>query len=39
MAGIDTTYTMFQKWAKVYTYQVYKGDITLQVKTGKNKRR
>ena len=26
MIGIDTTYTMLQKWAKIYTYRVYKGN-------------
>ena len=28
MAGIDTTYTMLQKWAKFDTYRVYKGKRT-----------
>ena len=26
MAGIYTTYTMLQKWAKIYTHRVYKGN-------------
>ena len=32
MAGIDTTYTILQKWAKIDTYRVYK------VKIGKTKK-
>ena len=26
MAGIDTTYTMLQKWAKINMYRVYNGN-------------
>ena len=37
MVGVDTTYTMLQKWDKTNIYIKYTKGIMLQVQTGKNK--